>query len=55
MDARLRESLVVQLRSLVALLRQAGMQVVEAIVEWRAMYRLPLPFLWEGDNFLITN
>jgi len=24
------------------------------IVEWRAMYRSPLPFLLEGDNYLIT-
>jgi len=54
LDSRLRDSLVAQLRSLIGLLRQAGVHVVETIVEWRALYRQPLPFEWEGANYLIA-
>jgi hypothetical protein len=53
-DDKLRASLLAQLRSLLGLLRQAGVQVVEAVTEWRAMYRHPLPFEWENANNLIA-
>eukprot|EP00962_Isochrysis_galbana_P011361 scaffold3185_cov111-Isochrysis_galbana.AAC.1 len=53
-DDKLRSSRLAQLRSLIGLLRQAGVQVVEAVMEWRAMYRHPVPFEWEGTNYLIA-
>ena len=53
-DSKLRASLLAQLRSLLSLLRHSRVTVVEAILSWRAMYRDPLPFLWDGRNYLLS-
>ncbi|KAL1530546.1 hypothetical protein AB1Y20_001447 [Prymnesium parvum] len=49
----LRATMQLELNALIALLRRASVQVVEAVQRWRGGLWAPLPFEYRGDNYLL--
>ena len=51
---QLRASVAAELHSLLALVRRASVQVVEAVQAWRSGLRRPVPFELNGTNYIET-